>query len=329
MMEGANPQAQTFNLRTTGGGSVSYSASTNKPWLSVSPKNGTAGPGWSPLSVSVNAQDRRPGTYQGRVQISTPGDSKKATVFVTLVVEKKDTPHIEIDKSRLYFWGYAHGDPLPPKTFRIRNSGSKTLNYKITSNKGWITITPKQSYSTREWDTISVTADSSSLEVNKHKANIQITAAGADNSPQNISIEFEVVHPPQAYPPLDVSVKRLNHEGLMIQEYKSQIDWKPNPKNQGLFDIVKYRIFRKDQNQTNSSYVYLADVAANVLTYYDGGFSSKQERNKYIYSVACVDSTGKEGIRTELLAVGNSPASHFTEKQTQKSKKFSEIKKIP
>jgi hypothetical protein len=326
--EGKNPPAQSLNVRTTGGGSLSYTASTNKPWLSVSPNNGTVGSGWSPLSVSVNAQDRRPGTYQGRVQISASGNSK-ATVSVTLVIEKKNTPQIEIDKSRLYFWGYAHDGPLPPKTFRIRNSGSKTLNYKITSNKGWVKRTPKQGSSTREWDTISITVDSSSLEVNKHKATIQITAAGADNSPQNISIEFEVVHPPQAYPPLDVSVKRLNHEGLMIQEYKSQIDWKPNPKNQGLFEIVKYRIYRKNKSQTYSSYVYLADVAADVLTFYDGGFSSKQERNKHIYSVACVDSTGKEGIRTEFLAVDDAPDSLLTEKQIQKSKKFSEMKKIP
>lgn len=329
MIEGKNPPAQSLNLRTTGGGSLSYTVSTNKPWLSASPKNGTAGSSWSPLSVSVDAQDRRPGTYQGRVEISTPGDSEKASVFVTLVIEKKNTPHIETDISHLYFWGYAHGDPLTPKTFKIRNSGSKTLNYKFTSNKGWAKITPNQNSSSGEWDTINVTADSSSLEVNKHKANIQITAAGADNSPQNISVEFQVVHPPQAYPPVDVLIKRLNHEGLIIQEYKSQIDWKPNPKNQGLFDIVKYRIYRKDQHQTYSSYVYLAEVAANVFTYYDGGFSSKQERNKYIYSVACVDSTGKEGLRTEFLAVGDAPDSLLTEKQIQKRMKFSEIKKIP
>lgn len=135
--------------------------------------------------------------------------------------------------------------------------------------------------------------------------------------------------PPQAYPPVDVSVKRLNHEGLIIQEYKSQIDWKANPKNQGLFNIVKYRIFRKNQNQANSFYVYIDEVAANVFAYYDGGFSSKQERNKYIYSIAGVDSTGKESLRTEFLGAGYTPASLFSGEQIRIRKKISETIKIP
>jgi len=329
MTEGTNPQAQVFNIRSSSGSAVGYSIVTNMPWFSASPTGGTVGSAWSPISVSIDAKNLLPNTFKGRIDISAHGDTKKTSVYVTLIVEKKNIPYIQIDKSRLYFWGYAHDGILPPKTFRIRNSGSKTLNYKITPNKGWITVTPQQSASTGEWDTITVFADGSSLGVNRHKGSIQIAAPGAENSPQNINVEFEVVFPPQAYPPVDVSVKRLNHEGLIIQEYKSQIDWKANPKNQGLFNIVKYRIFRKNQNQANSFYVYIDEVAANVFTYYDGGFSSKQERNKYTYTVVGVDATGKESQKAETLGVNLVEDYVYFKEEAPEKKKHFNIKKFP
>jgi len=329
MTEGTNPQPKIINLRSSDGTSVGYTIESNMPWLSASPRAGTVGSSWSPISVSIDAKDRLPGTFKGRLDIMPSGTSSKVSVYVTLIVEKKDVPYIQVDKFHLYFWGYAHGETQPPKTFRIRNSGSKTLNYKITPNKGWILLSQDQGSSNGEWDTVSVRADSTNLEADKHKGNIQITAAGAENNPQVINIDFEVVRPPQAYPPLDIQVRRLNHEGLIIQDYKSEIKWKPNPRNDGLFDIVKYRIFRKDQHQNNSPYVFVGEVGANVLFYYDGGFSSKQERNNYIYSVAGVDSTGKEGIRTESFGFDYGAGSSLSVNQAEPRKKTTEIKKIP
>jgi hypothetical protein len=329
MTEGTNPQPKIINLRSSDGTSVGYTIESNMPWLSASPRAGTVGSSWSPISVSIDAKDRLPGTAKGRLDILPSGTGNKVSVYVTLVIEKKNVPYMQVDKQHLYFWGYAHGETQPPKTFQIRNSGSKTLNYKITPNKGWILLSKDKGSSNGEWDTVSVWADSTHLEADKHKGNIQITAAGAENSPQVINIDFEVVRPPQAYPPLDVQVRRLNHEGLIIQDYKSEIKWRPNPRNDGLFDIVKYRIFRRDQHQNNSPYVFVDEVGANVLSYYDGGFSSKQERNSYIYSVAGVDSTGKEGIRTESFGFDYGAGSSLSVNQAEPRKKTTEIKKIP
>lgn len=330
MVEGTNPQAQVINLRSSAGTSLGYTIESNKTWLTTSPRSGTLGSAWTPVSVSVDGRGKLPGTFNGRLDILPSGDSGgKVSVYVTLVVEKKDVPYIQVDKSHLYFWGYAHGETQPPKTFRIRNSGSKTLNYKITPNKGWILVSPAQGTSTGEWDTVSIRADSTNLEANKHKGNIRITAVGSENSPQVINIDFEVVHPPQPYAPLDVQVRRLNHEGLIIQEYKSEVKWRANPRNDGLFDIVKYRIFRRNQQVANSPYIYIGEVAANVFAYFDSGFSSKQERNNYIYSVAGVDSSGKEGIRSEFLGIDYLAESSLSVNQTERRKRTTEIKKVP
>ncbi len=324
-----NPPSQAFNIKAVGGNSLSYSIVSNMGWLSAYPTEGTAGSTWTSISVSVGSENLAAGTFNGRIDIFTPGASRaKTSVFVTLTVEKKQAPYIQINRSYFYFWGYAHGDTPLSNTFKIRNSGSKTLNYKITSNKGWINLSRPQGSSKGEWDTITVSVDSSGLSVYKHKGNIQITASGADNSPQNINVEFEAVMPPQPYAPADITINRLSHEGLIIQEYKNKISWKANPRNQGLFDIVKYRIFRKNQYQSNSPLVYVNEVASNVFTYYDGGFSSVQERNKYLYIVVSVDSVGRESLRAEILGVGagSVPISSEIKDRTQKNK---EIKKTP
>jgi hypothetical protein len=304
MEEGVNPAAKSFSLRVTGGGSLNYSITANMPWLEIFPTEGTASSTWVPISVSIEAENMLPGTHRGRIDVRADGAANsKESVFVTLTIEPKKTPAIQLNRSSFYFWGYAHGDNPPSSTFKIRNSGSKTLNYQITSNKGWLKANPSQGISTGEWDTITVTADSSSLGVGRHRGNIQIKASGADNSPQNISVEFEVERPPVPYPPVNIVYKRMNHVGLVIQEYMSKIDWNPNSRNQGLFDIVKHRIYKRNQHQHNAPYIYIGEVAANVFVYFDGGYPSAAERNKYVYSVTCVDGAGKESLKTESIGL--------------------------
>jgi hypothetical protein len=328
--EGKNPAAKSFNLRAAGGKSLGFKISTNKPWLSASPNKGTAGETWIPVSVSIDAEDKHPGTYSGRVTISATGTSEsRASVLVSLTIEKRKKPFIYVNKTHFNFWGYANGDNPSFKTFIIKNSGSLTLNYRITPNKGWIKVNPTEGDSKGEADTIKVSVDNSGLGVNKHKGKIQITAPGAENSPQDLSVEFEVVLPPQPYPPVSVTVKKINHEGLIIQKYKSEISWKANPRNQNLFNIVKYRIFRKDRDQSNSSFVYIDEVAGNNFTYYDGDFSSKEERNKFAYAVVSVDAAGKESQKTEALGDNSIRPSVFFEERVQSKKGLADHKKLP
>ncbi len=327
--EGANPPAKSFNLRATGGKALNYLVSTNKPWLIVFPEEGSVSSSWIPINVSIEADQMKPGNFQGRINVTAAGASNKVSVFVNLTIEKSKVPSIQLDRAKFQFWGYAHGGSLPSSSFRIRNSGSQTLQYKISSNKEWLNLSPKQGSSTGEWDTIDVMANSNSLAVGKHNANIRVTASGADNAPQNIVVDFVVEMPPQPFPPVDITTKRLNHEGLVFQDYKSKVEWKANSRNIGLFDIVKYRIHRKNKYVHNAPWIYMGEVSANVFTYYDGGFASKEERNQYIYSVLSVDSAGKESLKAEQVAAAELPMAFFSENRTQNKNRNSEKKKTP
>jgi hypothetical protein len=316
-------------LKSADGNPLGYTISANMPWLSAYPTEGTAGSTWKNISVSVGSESLSVGEHKGRIDILTPSGSRgKTSVYVTLTVEKKKEPYIQINRSHFHFWGYAHSHTPLTNTFKIRNSGSKTLNYKIIPNKGWINVSQNQGTSRGEWDTVTVSINCLGLGIALHKGNIQITAAGAGNSPQNIRVEFEAVMPPHPFPPTGIKTQRLTHEGLILQVYRNKVSWKANPSNQGLFDIVKYRIFRKNKNQFNPPWMFVDEVASNVFAYYDGGFSSEQERNKYIYTVVSVDGIGRESPRPASLEVGNVPVPISSE-QKERTKKNRDIINIP
>jgi hypothetical protein len=329
MEEGVNPAAKSFNLRATGGEALNYFVVPNMPWLSVHPVEGTVGSAWSPISVIVEADNMNPGNFKGRIDISAPGATGKASVFIHLNIKKKSIPSIQLSKARFYYWGYAHGDNSPSSLLRIRNSGSKTLNYTLSSNKAWVKFSSKKGVSTGEWDNITVFADSTSLNAGRHRATIKVTAPGADNSPMSLPVDFEVEMPSVPYPPLNVKVERLNHEGLIIQEYKSKVSWVPNFRNNGLFDIAKYRIFRKHKYQHNAQWVYIAEVPGNATVFYEGGFASKQERNNYTYTVASVSSGGKESARADYFGVSELLPGASTSQREEKKKSTKEIIKMP
>ncbi|HEY6340933.1 MAG TPA: IPT/TIG domain-containing protein [Bryobacteraceae bacterium] len=81
----AAPAAQTVSISNTGGGTLTWTASTTAYWIALTPASGTA-PGT--LSVSMNPANLAAGTYTGTVQITAAGATgSPASVTLTLVVQ--------------------------------------------------------------------------------------------------------------------------------------------------------------------------------------------------------------------------------------------------
>jgi hypothetical protein len=76
--------SQTFLVSNTGNGTLNWSASTNKSWLSCSPGSGTDA---GAITVSVVPSGLSPGTYTGKVTVSAANVANSPqTVSVTLNV---------------------------------------------------------------------------------------------------------------------------------------------------------------------------------------------------------------------------------------------------
>lgn len=80
----ANPPAQSIAVANSGGGSLSWTAAANVPWLQLESTSGTAP---SSLSVSANISGLAPGTYSGTVTVTSSGSKNSPQqVAVTLTV---------------------------------------------------------------------------------------------------------------------------------------------------------------------------------------------------------------------------------------------------
>ena len=87
---GATPSAEFVSVSNTGGGTLSYSVSSNAPWLNASASGGT-------IAVSVNPVGLTANTYQGRISVTAAGASNSPqSISVSLVVTGAAVPTVTI-----------------------------------------------------------------------------------------------------------------------------------------------------------------------------------------------------------------------------------------
>lgn len=199
-------KTQVLKLRNGGEGVLTWALSANASWLSANPQSGDSSGEWDEIEVSVNASQLEAGVYSGSITISSSeAANSPQTVLVSLDVEGS-LPVIQLDRDSLVFEA-SNGQGNPPdQAFQIRNSGGQSLAYSISSDSGWLTVSPDQGISDGEWDTITVSADISGLEAQDYTGTLTIASANATNSPQQISVSLSS----DVFPP----VIKLDRENL-------------------------------------------------------------------------------------------------------------------
>jgi N-acetylmuramoyl-L-alanine amidase len=90
---GANPVSQPLTIYNDGSGTMNWSASTNKTWLSISPPSGSVvGTGLQTAQVSVNISGLAIGTTYAIITVNAPGAlNTPRTCNVTLVITAQPT----------------------------------------------------------------------------------------------------------------------------------------------------------------------------------------------------------------------------------------------
>ncbi|MCB1231649.1 MAG: hypothetical protein KDN19_15370 [Verrucomicrobiae bacterium] len=83
------------------------------------------------------------------------------------------------------------GENADSDTFTVWNSGSSTLDYTITDNATWLSVTPSTGSVTTETDTIQINYDTSALDPGVYNAVITIDG-GTDVTPEIISVQLTV-----------------------------------------------------------------------------------------------------------------------------------------
>jgi hypothetical protein len=84
------------------------------------------------------------------------------------------------------------GQKASSQTFKVWNSGDGTLNYTISDNATWLSVTPTSGTSTGEQDSITVNYATSGLAAGTYTGAITVTAPGSTGNPKIIGVALTV-----------------------------------------------------------------------------------------------------------------------------------------
>lgn len=93
------------------------------------------------------------------------------------------------------------GMNLPNDTFDVQNTGSGLMNYTITEEISWLSVSATEGMSGGEVDEITVTYDTAGISIGTHTGTITVEAPNVTGSPQTIDVTLEIS--PPTYAPVD------------------------------------------------------------------------------------------------------------------------------
>lgn len=185
---GAPPASQSVAVTNTGGGTLSFTASSNRSWLAASPGSGAAP---ASVTVSANGAGLGAGTHVGQVTVTAAGATgSPKTIDVSLTLTTQ--PSLSASPSTLTFTTPAGSSPAP-KTLVVGNDGSASLTYALADDAPWLGVTPSGTTltggATRQH---AVSVDATGLAAGTYSATITITAPTADDSPKTVPVTLVV-----------------------------------------------------------------------------------------------------------------------------------------
>ncbi|MBN1274066.1 MAG: BACON domain-containing protein [Candidatus Aminicenantes bacterium] len=204
-----------------------------------------------------------------------------------------DAPSIQLSKTSLSFTA-PQGEDAGTKIFKIRNSGPSELNYTLTANQDWITLSKTSGTVEEEWDEISVSVDTN-IEVATHTGKITVTSDEADNSPREIHVTLKVDPPPIFAPQNFTGVKEEN-KTVFIREIVHHLSWEAHPDNK---DIAKY-IITCTYTENGISTTKIFEVNASQKTFDNRMVTDDVE---YTYIIKAEDDQERQGQESEPVTI--------------------------
>ena len=104
-------------------------------------------------------------------------------------------PTIAFSPSSFNFSATEGGANPADKTLEIWNSGIGTLNWTVSDNAGWLSLSPTGGSSTGEEDEVTVSVDTSSMDAGDYDATITIEDTEATNTPQTVLVSLRIGEP--------------------------------------------------------------------------------------------------------------------------------------
>jgi trimeric autotransporter adhesin len=208
-VQGTSAFGRSLQVLDNGSGTIPFQVSipSADSWLSVTPLSGSASTAQpASLTVSANPNGLPPGTYTSTIAInSTIGQSKLVPVTMTIA---SGAQTMELSQSGLTFTGVSGVAAISPQNVAVLNTGLGEMQWTaqattVPPGGSWLSIAPASGVSgplAGDSPSIQVFANAAGLAPGSYSGQIQISAPGVANSPQFVSVVFNVL--PAGSPPV-------------------------------------------------------------------------------------------------------------------------------
>lgn len=191
-----SPPVQTLEITNTGGGTLSWVAGADVPWIQLKLSSGAAP---ATVTVSVQLTGLAAGTHPGKIIINAPGaQNSPAVIAVTLKLDPlRPPPRIGVSPGRFSFSATQGSSDPTSQTLTITNIGVETLNWTVTIDAPWLNLQPTQGQlDAGKSATVTVAARIAGLGVGEYRGQISVTDPKADNSPVPVTVTLTIQPPP-------------------------------------------------------------------------------------------------------------------------------------
>jgi len=208
-LQGANT-IQPLQLLNSGGGAISWTASSNQRWLFPTPSRGTFSSGQN-IAVAVSRAKMAPGEYKGEIQIaSNTGVETIQVKMVVLPLHTTSSSVMSVVAPGLSFTTSDGDEKRQEQTLTVRNEGKQPLRWKVAgkaampsligspilhSDVDWLTISPSQGeVAPGKTQTVHVRVKSRDLLPYVYGSIVTFSAEQQTlNTPQSVAIALDVL----------------------------------------------------------------------------------------------------------------------------------------
>jgi hypothetical protein len=189
---GDPPPAQLLEIWNEGSHSLEWTAETDAGWLILDPLTGVSSGEINPVQVSVGPTGLSSGIYSAHITLSAPAAVGSPAIISVELEILPAPPSLHVSDVLLSF-STREGGPNPaPQTFGVRNAGGGMLSWTALADQPWISFSPSSGASTGEINPVEVHVDTSGFATGSYSGTITVSAPGAVNSPQTVTISVDV-----------------------------------------------------------------------------------------------------------------------------------------
>ena len=96
------------------------------------------------------------------------------------------------------------------------------------------------------------------------------------------------------FAPLSAQYQTLQNRSFLFTDFINRVTWIADSENDNYFNVVQYRIYRKNKGESDSQFTLVGEVNSSTLMYDDRKFADKASAENCVYAVTAVDDQGRE-----------------------------------